>query len=65
MKNLSITGKKAKNIFQVIGYKAINNSIVNPNVHILGSDVACIAYVRLTQFIDKYAKEKLSMKNLI
>lgn len=51
-----------KIFFQVISYKAINNTIVNPHVHLLGSDVACIAYVRLTQFIDKYAEEKLSMK---
>jgi hypothetical protein len=49
------------NFFSVIGYKAINNTIVNPMVHLLGFDVACIAYVRLTQFIDKYAKEKLSI----
>lgn len=33
--------------------KAINTSILNPHVHLLGDDAACIAYVRLTQFIDK------------
>jgi hypothetical protein len=39
----------------VIGYKAINNEMVNPKVHVLSDGAACIAYVRLTQFIDKYA----------
>ncbi|XP_045213945.1 calcium/calmodulin-dependent protein kinase type II delta chain-like isoform X10 [Mercenaria mercenaria] len=33
--------------------KPVNTSILNPTVHILGDDSACIAYVRLTQFIDK------------
>ncbi|XP_074647809.1 calcium/calmodulin-dependent protein kinase type II delta chain-like isoform X3 [Tubulanus polymorphus] len=33
--------------------KAINTSILNPTVHLLGEDAACIAYVRLTQYIDK------------
>ncbi|XP_037035375.1 calcium/calmodulin-dependent protein kinase type II alpha chain isoform X3 [Bradysia coprophila] len=33
--------------------KAINTTILNPHVHLLGDDAACIAYVRLTQFIDK------------
>lgn len=27
---------------------------MNPHVHLLGDDAACIAYVRLTQYIDKY-----------
>merc|ERR1712203_48679 len=30
-----------------------NVSIINPRVHILGKDAASIAYVRLTQTIDK------------
>ncbi|ELU09602.1 hypothetical protein CAPTEDRAFT_184782 [Capitella teleta] len=34
-------------------HKAINTSILNPHVHLLGDDAACIAYVRLTQFIDR------------
>lgn len=34
-------------------HKAINTSILNPHVHLLGEDAACIAYVRLTQFIDR------------
>ncbi|XP_073985853.1 calcium/calmodulin-dependent protein kinase II isoform X12 [Rhodnius prolixus] len=33
--------------------KAINTTILNPNVHLLGDEAACIAYVRLTQYIDK------------
>ncbi|XP_064640860.1 calcium/calmodulin-dependent protein kinase type II delta chain-like isoform X18 [Lineus longissimus] len=32
--------------------KAINTSILNPTVHLLGDDSACIAYVKLTQYID-------------
>lgn len=34
-------------------YRAINTTILNPHVHLLGEDTACIAYVRLTQYIDK------------
>ncbi|XP_046993172.1 calcium/calmodulin-dependent protein kinase type II delta chain isoform X3 [Schistocerca americana] len=33
--------------------KAINTIILNPHVHLLGDDAACIAYVRLTQYMDK------------
>ncbi|XP_070503256.1 calcium/calmodulin-dependent protein kinase type II alpha chain isoform X4 [Chironomus tepperi] len=33
--------------------KAINTTILNPHVHLLGDETACIAYVRLTQYIDK------------
>ncbi|XP_046667362.1 calcium/calmodulin-dependent protein kinase type II delta chain isoform X5 [Homalodisca vitripennis] len=33
--------------------KAVNTTILNPNVHLLGEDAACIAYVRLTQYMDK------------
>uniref|UniRef100_A0A1B6CFX4 Calcium/calmodulin-dependent protein kinase II association-domain domain-containing protein n=1 Tax=Clastoptera arizonana TaxID=38151 RepID=A0A1B6CFX4_9HEMI len=33
--------------------KAVNTTILNPNVHLLGDDAACIAYVRLTQYMDK------------
>uniref|UniRef100_A0A0A9X7D4 calcium/calmodulin-dependent protein kinase n=1 Tax=Lygus hesperus TaxID=30085 RepID=A0A0A9X7D4_LYGHE len=33
--------------------KAINTTILNPNVHLLGDEAACIAYVRLTQYVDK------------
>lgn len=34
-------------------YRAINTTILNPHVHLLGEDTACIAYVRLTQYVDK------------
>jgi len=31
----------------------IHTTLLNPNVHILGENGACIAYVRLTQYVDK------------
>ncbi|CAH1407303.1 unnamed protein product [Nezara viridula] len=33
--------------------KFLNTTILNPNVHLLGEEAACIAYVRLTQYLDK------------
>ncbi|KZC08978.1 Calcium/calmodulin-dependent protein kinase type II subunit beta [Dufourea novaeangliae] len=33
--------------------RAVNTTILNPHVHLLGEDAACIAYVRLTQYMDK------------
>ncbi|XP_075677977.1 calcium/calmodulin-dependent protein kinase II isoform X9 [Dermatophagoides pteronyssinus] len=33
--------------------KSINSTILNPSVHLLGDDAACIAYIRLTQYVDK------------
>ena len=30
-----------------------NMNIINPHVHLLGDDAAAIAYIRITQFIDK------------
>nr|QHR97346.1 calcium/calmodulin-dependent protein kinase type II subunit alpha isoform C3 [Nilaparvata lugens] len=33
--------------------KAVNTTILNPTVHLLGDDAACIAHVRLTQYMDK------------
>jgi len=33
-------------------FKSINTTILNPSVHLLGDDAACIAYVRLSQFLD-------------
>ncbi|XP_036358783.1 calcium/calmodulin-dependent protein kinase type II alpha chain isoform X15 [Octopus sinensis] len=33
--------------------KTLNTTILNPHVHLLGDDAACIAYVRLTQYIDR------------
>ncbi|XP_072881731.1 calcium/calmodulin-dependent protein kinase type II subunit gamma isoform X3 [Hemitrygon akajei] len=32
--------------------KPIHTTILNPHVHLIGEDAACIAYIRLTQFID-------------
>lgn len=32
--------------------KPIHTTILNPHVHIIGDDAACIAYIRLTQFVD-------------
>ncbi|KAG8182268.1 hypothetical protein JTE90_004724 [Oedothorax gibbosus] len=33
--------------------KTLHSTILNPSVHLLGDDAACIAYVRLTQYMDK------------
>uniref|UniRef100_V5I5A4 calcium/calmodulin-dependent protein kinase n=1 Tax=Ixodes ricinus TaxID=34613 RepID=V5I5A4_IXORI len=34
-------------------YKSQNTTIINPTVHLLGEDAACIAYIRLMQYIDR------------
>lgn len=34
--------------------KAVNTTILNPSVHMMGEDAACIAYIRLTQYMDKW-----------
>jgi len=31
----------------------IHTTLLNPNVHLIGDEGACIAYVRLTQYIDR------------
>lgn len=36
--------------------KTVNTTILNPHVHLLGEDSACIAYVRLTQYMDKHGQ---------
>lgn len=33
--------------------KAVNTMILSPHVHLLGDEAACIAYIRLTQYMDK------------
>ncbi|UYV71274.1 CAMK2G [Cordylochernes scorpioides] len=33
--------------------KSVNTTLLNPTVHLLGDDAACIAYIRLTQYLDK------------
>uniref|UniRef100_A0A3Q2XJ87 calcium/calmodulin-dependent protein kinase n=1 Tax=Hippocampus comes TaxID=109280 RepID=A0A3Q2XJ87_HIPCM len=32
--------------------KPIHTTILNPHVHMMGEDAACMAYIRLTQFVD-------------
>ncbi|XP_035848280.1 calcium/calmodulin-dependent protein kinase type II subunit gamma-like isoform X9 [Sander lucioperca] len=32
--------------------KPVHTTILNPHVHLIGDDAACIAYIRLTQFMD-------------
>lgn len=32
--------------------KPIHTIILNPHVHLVGEDAACIAYIRLTQYMD-------------
>ncbi|KAM9810072.1 calcium/calmodulin-dependent protein kinase type II subunit gamma isoform X4 [Syngnathus typhle] len=32
--------------------KPVHTTILNPHVHLMGEDAACIAYIRLTQFMD-------------
>ena len=34
---------------------AMNTFILKPHVHFLSDDAACIAYIRLTQYIDRLA----------
>ncbi|XP_071542378.1 calcium/calmodulin-dependent protein kinase type II alpha chain isoform X16 [Panulirus ornatus] len=36
--------------------KTVNTMILNPHVHLLGDDAACIAYIRLTQYMDKHGQ---------
>lgn len=37
----------------VAATQQIHTTLLNPNVHLMGEDGACIAYVRLTQFVDR------------
>lgn len=32
--------------------KPVHTTILNPHVHLIGEDAACIAYIRLTQYMD-------------
>lgn len=34
------------------GSKPVHTILLNPHVHLLGEDAACIAYIRLTQYTD-------------
>uniref|UniRef100_A0A4W3HY26 calcium/calmodulin-dependent protein kinase n=1 Tax=Callorhinchus milii TaxID=7868 RepID=A0A4W3HY26_CALMI len=38
--------------------KPIHTIILNPHVHLIGDDAACIAYIRLTQYIDSSSMPK-------
>ncbi|XP_016074740.1 PREDICTED: calcium/calmodulin-dependent protein kinase type II subunit beta [Miniopterus natalensis] len=40
--------------------KPIHTTILNPHVHVIGEDAACIAYVRLTQYIDGQGRPRTS-----
>uniref|UniRef100_A0A2K5R7L6 calcium/calmodulin-dependent protein kinase n=1 Tax=Cebus imitator TaxID=2715852 RepID=A0A2K5R7L6_CEBIM len=40
--------------------KPIHTTILNPHVHIIGEDTACIAYIRLTQYIDGQGRPRTS-----
>ncbi len=42
-------------VFSKSQAKQVHITMLNPTVHLLGEDAACIAYVRLTQYVDKYA----------
>ncbi|XP_067253542.1 calcium/calmodulin-dependent protein kinase type II subunit beta isoform X6 [Chanodichthys erythropterus] len=40
--------------------KPIHTTILNPHVHLIGEDAACIAYIRLTQFVDGQGRPRSS-----
>ncbi|XP_039943756.1 calcium/calmodulin-dependent protein kinase type II subunit beta isoform X2 [Hirundo rustica] len=40
--------------------KPIHTTILNPHVHVIGEDAACIAYIRLTQYIDAQGRPRTS-----
>ncbi|XP_043951836.1 calcium/calmodulin-dependent protein kinase type II subunit beta isoform X1 [Gambusia affinis] len=40
--------------------KPIHTTILNPHVHMIGEDAACIAYIRLTQFVDGQGRPRSS-----
>uniref|UniRef100_A0A0N5A3R0 Calcium/calmodulin-dependent protein kinase type II n=1 Tax=Parastrongyloides trichosuri TaxID=131310 RepID=A0A0N5A3R0_PARTI len=43
----------ASSTLSSIRKQQIHTTLLNPNVHLMGEDGACIAYIRLTQFLDK------------
>ncbi|KRZ68711.1 Calcium/calmodulin-dependent protein kinase type II alpha chain, partial [Trichinella papuae] len=47
---------------QLSGKMNCKTTLLNPHVHVMGDDAACIAYVRLTQYIDRN-KEAQSQKS--
>ncbi|XP_036386593.1 calcium/calmodulin-dependent protein kinase (CaM kinase) II gamma 1 isoform X4 [Megalops cyprinoides] len=40
--------------------KPVHTTILNPHVHLIGEDAACIAYIRLTQYIDNQGRPRSS-----
>lgn len=43
-----------ESVLTVLGKnRGINTTVLNPTVHLLGDDAACIAYIILVQYIDK------------
>ncbi|XP_057674277.1 calcium/calmodulin-dependent protein kinase type II subunit beta isoform X2 [Corythoichthys intestinalis] len=40
--------------------KPIHTTILNPHVHMMGDDAACMAYIRLTQFVDAGGRPRSS-----
>ncbi|KAK1166563.1 calcium/calmodulin-dependent protein kinase type II delta chain-like isoform X6 [Acipenser oxyrinchus oxyrinchus] len=40
--------------------KPVHTTILNPHVHLIGEDAACIAYIRLTQYIDTQGRPRSS-----
>ncbi|XP_046871568.1 calcium/calmodulin-dependent protein kinase type II subunit beta-like [Hypomesus transpacificus] len=40
--------------------KPIHTTILNPHVHLIGEDAACIAYIRLTQCVDAQGRPRSS-----
>ncbi|XP_016351723.1 calcium/calmodulin-dependent protein kinase type II delta chain-like isoform X17 [Sinocyclocheilus anshuiensis] len=40
--------------------KPIHTTILNPHVHLIGDEAACIAYIRLTQYVDEQGRPRSS-----
>ncbi|XP_047233105.1 calcium/calmodulin-dependent protein kinase type II subunit gamma isoform X14 [Girardinichthys multiradiatus] len=40
--------------------KPVHTTLLNPHVHLIGEDAACIAYIRLTQFVDATGRPRSS-----
>uniref|UniRef100_A0A8C6UE20 calcium/calmodulin-dependent protein kinase n=1 Tax=Neogobius melanostomus TaxID=47308 RepID=A0A8C6UE20_9GOBI len=38
--------------------KPVHTTILNPHVHLIGEDAACIAYIRLTQYMDSQGRAR-------
>ncbi|XP_041714567.1 calcium/calmodulin-dependent protein kinase type II subunit gamma isoform X6 [Coregonus clupeaformis] len=40
--------------------KPVHTTLLNPHVHLIGEEAACIAYIRLTQFVDSQGRPRSS-----